>query len=194
MVSHVSKIIDGTQSLPTKTQKRNARVCCGNGNQCLRKYKTSQRRNVFSPKKSGRFKKHNLRVSGGGTHPFSDWKLQNITTKDRYDIIVNDMGDVARSNLIFGLHVHVGVPNREEGIRIQNIARYFYRTFMLSTSSPFWEGRNTGFKSFRQKIFAKFPRTGIPSHFNSWADFEQYVNILIKTGTIDNAKKILVGS
>jgi gamma-glutamyl:cysteine ligase YbdK (ATP-grasp superfamily) len=81
------------------------------------------------------------------------FQVQNITTKDRYDIIVNDMGDVARSNLIFGLHVHVGVPNREEGIRIQNIARYFLpHIYALSTSSPFWEGRNTGFKSFRQKI------------------------------------------
>ena len=193
LVSHVSKIIDGTQSLLHEKLKNEMHESvvemetsvCENIKQA-REEMYSLRRNLVDLAK-----KHNLRVSGGGTHPFSDWKLQNITTKDRYDIIVNDMGDVARSNLIFGLHVHVGVPNREEGIRIQNIARYFLpHIYALSTSSPFWEGRNTGFKSFRQKIFAKFPRTGIPSHFNSWADFEQYVNILIKTGTIDNAKKI----
>lgn len=134
---------------------------------------------------------NNLRVSGGGTHPFSRWQDNNITKDDRYDKIVNDLGDVARSNLIFGLHVHVGIPDREEGIRIQNAMRYFLpHIYALSTNSPFWMGRKTGFKSYRQEVFAKFPRTGIPSYFSSAAEFDAYINLMIKTGTIDNAKKI----
>lgn len=134
---------------------------------------------------------HNLRVSGGGTHPFSHWKDNNITSAERYDKIVSDMGDVARSNLIFGLHVHIGIPSREEGIQIQNVMRYFLpHIYTLSTSSPFWVGRNTGFKSYRQEVFAKFPRTGIPGYFSSLAEFDSYINLLIKTHTIDNAKKI----
>ncbi|MFA7447287.1 MAG: carboxylate-amine ligase [Weeksellaceae bacterium] len=132
-----------------------------------------------------------LRISGGGTHPFSDWKLNAIVSGDRYNKIVSDLGDVARENLVFGLHVHVGIPNREEGLRIQNVVRYFLpHIFALSTNSPFWLGRNTGFKSYRQEVFAKFPRTGIPSYFSSIAEFDHYINILIKTQTIDNAKKI----
>ncbi len=134
---------------------------------------------------------NDLRVSGGGTHPFADWKNNTITKDARYDKIVSDMGDVARENLIFGLHVHIGIPDREEGIRIQNVMRYFLpHVFALSTSSPFWIGRNTGFKSYRQEVFAKFPRTGLPSYFSSAAEFDSYVNLMIKTGTIDNAKKI----
>lgn len=134
---------------------------------------------------------NNLRVSGGGTHPFSRWQDNNITKDDRYDKIVNDLGDVARSNLIFGLHVHVGIPDREEGVRIQNAMRYFLpHIYALSTNSPFWMGRKTGFKSYRQEVFAKFPRTGIPSYFSSAAEFDAYINLMIKTGTIDNAKKI----
>lgn len=134
---------------------------------------------------------NNLRVCGGGTHPFSHWIDQKITNDERYDKIVSDMGDVARSNLIYGLHVHVGIPDREEGIRIQNVARYFLpHIYALSTNSPFWLGRYTGYKAYRHKVFAKFPRTGIPSFFNSVADYDSYVNLLVKTGTIDNAKKI----
>src|SRR5690606_31168887 len=132
-----------------------------------------------------------LRVSGGGTHPFSHWASNSITQGERYIKIVDDMGDVARGNLIFGLHVHIGIPNREEGVRIQNVMRYFLpHVYALSTNSPFWIGRNTGFKSYRQEIFVKFPRTGIPSYFNSLAEFDSYVDLLVKTGTIDNAKKI----
>ena len=132
-----------------------------------------------------------LRVAGGGTHPFSDWKLNEIVSNERYTKIVSDLGDIARENLVFGLHVHVSIPNREEGLRIQNVVRYFLpHVFALSTNSPFWLGRNTGFKSYRQEVFAKFPRTGIPSYFSSVADLDTYINLLIKTKTIDTAKKI----
>jgi carboxylate-amine ligase len=101
------------------------------------------------------------------------------------------MQDAARSNLIFGLHVHVGMPSKEMAIHIANSARYFLpHVFALSTNSPFWEGRNTGFKSYRTKVFDKFPRTGIPDYFDSYSAYENYVNLLIKTNCIDNAKKI----
>jgi len=132
-----------------------------------------------------------LRIGAAGTHPFSLWTRQLITPNPRYDQIVNEMQEAARSNLIFGLHVHVGIKDKDMAIHLMNTVRYFLpHIFALSTNSPFWEGRNTGFKSFRTKVFDKFPRTGIPDHFNSWDEFKNYVNLLIKTNCIDNAKKI----
>jgi carboxylate-amine ligase len=133
----------------------------------------------------------NLRIGAAGTHPFSHWSKQLITPNPRYDEIVQEMQEAARSNLIFGLHVHVGIANKNMAIHIMNTIRYFLpHVYALSCNSPFWEGRNTGFKSFRTKVFDKFPRTGIPDRFDSWDDFKNYVNLLIKTNCIDNAKKI----
>ncbi len=135
--------------------------------------------------------KQNLKIAAAGTHPFSDWQKQLITDNPRYEQLIDDMRDVARSNLIFGLHVHVGIPNREEGIRILNTARYFLpHIYALSTNSPFWCGRDTGFKSYRSKVFDKFPRTGIPDFFASAAEYDNYINLLVKTNCIDNGKKI----
>jgi carboxylate-amine ligase len=132
-----------------------------------------------------------LRIGASGTHPFSHWSKQLITPNPRYDAIVNEMQEAARSNLIFGLHVHVGLSDKNMAIHIVNTIRYFLpHVYALSCNSPFWEGRNTGFKSFRTKVFDKFPRTGLPDYFNDWDDFKNYVNLLIKTGCIDNAKKI----
>jgi glutamate---cysteine ligase / carboxylate-amine ligase len=132
-----------------------------------------------------------LRIGAAGTHPFSHWSKQLITPNPRYDEIVNEMQEAARSNLIFGLHVHVGIADKNMAIHIMNTVRYFLpHVYALSTNSPFWEGRNTGFKSFRTKVFDKFPRTGVPDYFVDWDDFKNYVNLLIKTRCIDNAKKI----
>ncbi|HRC33301.1 MAG TPA: carboxylate-amine ligase [Bacteroidia bacterium] len=132
-----------------------------------------------------------LRIGASGTHPFSKWEAQLITDAPRYKEIVAEMQDTARSNLIFGLHVHVGMESRELAIHIANAMRYFLpHVYALSTNSPFWEGRNTGFKSFRTKVFDKFPRTGIPDYFESIEDHDNYVKLLVKTGCIDNAKKI----
>ncbi len=130
-------------------------------------------------------------IGASGTHPFSHWEKQLITEHARYNEIVNELQEAARSNLIFGLHVHVGMETREMAIHIANSARYFLpHIFALSTNSPFWEGRTTGYKSFRTKVFEKFPRTGIPDVFNSIEDYDNYVKLLIKTNCIDNAKKI----
>jgi glutamate---cysteine ligase / carboxylate-amine ligase len=132
-----------------------------------------------------------LWVGASGTHPFSHWQNQLITEHDRYNEIVNELQEAARSNLIFGLHVHVGMENREMANHIANSARYFLpHVYALSTNSPFWEGRLTGYKSFRTKVFDKFPRTGIPDYFATVDEFDRYVKMLIKTNCIDNAKKI----
>ncbi|MBE9462560.1 carboxylate-amine ligase [Dyadobacter subterraneus] len=135
--------------------------------------------------------KQDLQVGAAGTHPFADWVEQLITPDPRYDEIIDEMRDVARGNLIFGLHVHVGIENRNEGIEIMNAVRYFLpHIYALSTNSPFWCGRNTGFKSYRSKVFDKFPRTGIPDYFSSAAEYDEYINLLVKTKCIDNGKKI----
>ncbi|MGH2575283.1 MAG: carboxylate-amine ligase [Ignavibacteria bacterium] len=132
-----------------------------------------------------------LRIAAAGTHPFTHWNEILITDHPRYKAIVNEMQEAARANLIFGLHVHIGIDNREIGIQIMNAVRYFLpHIFALSTNSPFWLGRNTGFKSYRVKVFDKFPRTGIPDYFSSLSEYENYVKLLIKTNCIDNAKKI----
>lgn len=140
---------------------------------------------------NGLASKHGLRIVAAGTHPFSDWKSQEITDGERYKVIVEDLQDVARANLIFGLHVHVGIKDKEVAMALANQVRYFLPHILaLSTSSPFWLGRNSGLKSIRSEIFKRFPRTGIPGHFNSYNQFQSYVDLLIKTGCIDNAKKI----
>ncbi len=135
--------------------------------------------------------KQGLVFAAAGTHPFSRWQDQEITDHPRYHEIVDKLQDTARGNLIFGLHVHVGIPNREIGLQLMNQARYFLpHIFALSANSPFWLGRNTGFKSYRTKVFDKFPRTGIPDYFESVAEYDSYINLLIKTNCIDNGKKI----
>jgi len=132
-----------------------------------------------------------FRIGAAGTHPFSKWETQLITPNPRYEEIITELQDTARSNLIFGLHVHVGIADKQLALHMANSMRYFLpHLYALSTNSPFWEGRNTGFKSFRTKVFDKFPRTGIPGVFDNLADYENYVNLLVKTGCIDNPKKI----
>jgi carboxylate-amine ligase len=134
---------------------------------------------------------NNLRLAAAGTHPFADWKTQDIFPDDRYRTIVEDMQQVARANLIFGLHVHIGIDDRETTIHLMNAARYFLPHILaLSVNSPFWKGYNTGLKSYRCKVFDKFPRTNIPDYFQSYSEYENFVNLLIKTKSIDNAKKI----
>ncbi len=112
-------------------------------------------------------------MGAAGTHPFSHWESQLITDHARYNEIVNELQEAARSNLIFGLHVHVGMETREMANHIANSTRYFLpHIYALSTNSPFWEGRRTGYKSFRTKVFDKFPRTGIPDAFESIEAYE----------------------
>jgi glutamate---cysteine ligase / carboxylate-amine ligase len=136
-------------------------------------------------------RENGLRLAAAGTHPFSDWRDQEIFPDERYHTIVEDLKMVARANLIFGLHVHVGVEDREVAIQLMNAARYFVPHILaLSTNSPFWLGMDTGLKSYRCKVFDKFPRTNIPDYFPSYGEYESFINLLVKTKCIDNAKKI----
>jgi carboxylate-amine ligase len=132
-----------------------------------------------------------LAIAAAGTHPFSHWIDQVISPGERYDTILEELQMLARSLLIFGLHVHVGMPDRQTTIDLMNMVRYFLPHLLaLSCSSPFWTGRKTGLKSFRTSVFRRFPRTGVPEHFDSWGEFETYVQTLVDLHCIDNGKKI----
>ncbi len=135
--------------------------------------------------------RNGLKIASVGTHPFSHWRDQLITQGERYQEIVKDMQQLARANLIFGLHVHVGIPDRHSAIQVMNQARYFLpHIYALSANSPFWVGQDTGLKGYRLKVFERFPRTGIPDAFESLSEYEDYCKLLVKTGCVDNAKKI----
>jgi len=135
--------------------------------------------------------KNGLKIVAASTHPISRWQDQKIFDDERYELLVQELQTVARSLLIFGLHVHVGIPDRERQIHIMNASRYFLpHVLALSTSSPFWMGHNTGLKSYRSEIFKQFPRTDIPDHFDSYPGFQRYVELLVKTGCINDGKKI----
>jgi carboxylate-amine ligase len=132
-----------------------------------------------------------LRIAAASTHPFSSWKDQKITPDQHYEALLNEMQMLAQSLLIFGMHVHIGIEDREAQIHLMNAARYFLpHVLSLSTSSPFWMGTKTGLKSYRCELFKKFPRTDIPDYFSSYSEFDNYVNLLLKTGCIDKPKKI----
>jgi glutamate---cysteine ligase / carboxylate-amine ligase len=134
---------------------------------------------------------HGMLLAAAGTHPFSDWKAQEIYPDERYRQVVEDMQLIARANLVFGLHVHIGIEDRNTAIHIMNSMRYFLPHILaLSSNSPFWMGMNTGFKSYRCKVFERFPRTNIPDVFANWAEYETFVGLLVKTHCIDNGKKI----
>jgi len=132
-----------------------------------------------------------LQVAAAGTHPFSSWIDQVISPGERYENIVEELQQLARSLLIFGMHIHVAMPDRQTTIDMMNMVRYFLPHLLsLSTSSPFWMGRNTGLKSFRTTVFRRFPRTGVPEMFQSWSEYENFVNLLVQLNCIDNPKKI----
>ena len=140
---------------------------------------------------SGLAGKSGLAIVAASTHPFSSWQDQKIYDDERYELLVEELQSVARSLLIFGLHVHVGVADLDRRIHIMNAARYFLpHVLALTTSSPFWMGHNTGLKSYRSEIFKKFPRTDIPDHFDSYGSFQRYVDLLVKTKCVNDGRKI----
>jgi carboxylate-amine ligase len=135
--------------------------------------------------------KNDLKIAAAGTHPFSSWLAQEITPLERYMGVKQDMQELAQQLLIFGTHVHIGIEDHEFLIDAMNVARYLMpHVLCLSTSSPFWMGRNTGLKSYRSIIFRNFPRSGIPRVFQSWADYTYLVDTLMQTHTIPNGSKI----
>jgi carboxylate-amine ligase len=140
---------------------------------------------------SGLARKKGLAIVAASTHPISQWSEQQIYPDPHYALLIEELQMVARSLLIFGLHVHVGVADRDRQVHILNAARYFLpHVLALSTSSPFWLGINTGLKSYRSEVFKKFPRTDIPDHFDSYGSYQRYIELLLKTNSISNPKKI----
>ena len=136
-------------------------------------------------------RKKGMEIVAASTHPFSHWGDQEIFDDERYAFLVEELQMVARSLLIFGLHVHVGIADKDRQIHLMNAARYFLpHVLAMTTSSPFWLGHNTGLKSYRSEVFKKFPRTDIPDHFDNAQSYERYVDTLVKMNCIDNAKKI----
>jgi carboxylate-amine ligase len=132
-----------------------------------------------------------LKIAAAGTHPFSHWADQEITPLERYMGTEESMQDLARQLLIFGTHVHIGIEDREFLIDAANVARYFLPHLLcLSTSSPFWTGRNTGLKSYRSVVFRAFPRSGVPRTLPSWSAYQEYLDTLISTGCIPDGSKI----
>lgn len=132
-----------------------------------------------------------LTIAAAGTHPFSSWMEQEITPLERYRGLMEDLQQVAQKNLIFGLHVHVGIEDREFLIDAMNVARYFLPHLLaLSASSPFWMGRRTGLKSYRSVVWSGFPRTGIPRRFGSWDEYRSLVEVLVAANSIEDGTKI----
>ncbi len=140
---------------------------------------------------------NNLRIAAASTHPFAKWEEQNITEGVRYRELLDDMQGVARSLLIFGMHIHVGFGHYAEPelkdlmIEIMNQARYFVPHLLaLSTSSPFWQGYNSGLKSYRSVVFEMMPRTGIPHSFSSWAEYAAFERTLDRVGSFGKQDKV----
>jgi carboxylate-amine ligase len=191
--SHISQMIKASeQALPEKIHRElhqsvieiGSKVCANIAE--ARREVTSTRAIV-----SKTARQHGLRIAAAGTHPFTHWADVQTTEHERYAKILEDLQVVARANVIFGLHIHVGIADREDLIHVLNMARYFVPHIMaLSVNSPFWCGRETGWKSYRTKVFEKFPRTGIPDVFRSFAEYEELVRDLIRTNSIDNGKMI----
>jgi carboxylate-amine ligase len=135
--------------------------------------------------------KKGLVIAAAGSHPFSCWTKQEITPLERYMGVRQDLQDLAQQLLIFGTHIHVGIEDRDFLIDVMNVVRYMLpHVLCLSTSSPFWQSRRTGLKSYRSIIFRNFPRTGIPPIIRSHSEYDELVASLVATKSIPDASKI----
>ncbi|MGI9464150.1 MAG: carboxylate-amine ligase [Aestuariivirgaceae bacterium] len=134
---------------------------------------------------------HGLAPIAASTHPFADWTAQRHTEKERYQVLARDLQGVVRRMLICGMHVHVCIEDPDLRIDIFNQMSYFLPHLLaLSTSSPFWQGRDTGLNSYRLTIFDNLPRTGLPPQLDSFSEYERMVGMLKQTKTIEDATKI----
>ncbi len=134
---------------------------------------------------------HGLAPIAASTHPFATWYAQKHTNKERYNILAQDMQAVARRLLICGMHVHVGLGDDELRIDLLDQVSYFLPHLLaLSTSSPFWQGEDTGLKSYRISVFDELPRTGLPESFESYGEYARHVETLIRAGVIEDASKL----
>jgi len=135
--------------------------------------------------------RHGLAPIAASTHPFSHWSEQKHTETERYQALTTEMQAAARRLVISGMHVHVGIDDDALRIDLMNQMSYFLPHLLaLSCSSPFWEGRDTGLKSYRLTIFDALPRTGLPERFQSFAEYQRHVDILINAGVLQDSTKI----
>jgi len=135
--------------------------------------------------------KHGLGIMAASTHPFASWGDQKRTEKDRYAGLMEDLQGVVRRLVISGMHVHVGIDDDDLRIDLMNQAAYFLPHLLaLSTSSPFWQGNDTGLKSYRLAVWDELPRTGLPEQFESFGEYTRHVQMLVDTGIIEDATKI----
>lgn len=131
------------------------------------------------------------RIAAAGTHPFSHWEDQTLTPKDRYRGIAQDYQQLAREQLIFGCHVHIGIHDREAAIAVMNRSRVWLAPLLaLASNSPFWLGLDTGYTSFRTEIWRRWPMAGTPHVFASRREYDELVNVLVATGSVSDATKI----
>ena len=136
-------------------------------------------------------REHNLAPIAASCHPLADWKNQHHTDKDRYNDLNRDLGGVVRRMLICGMHVHVGLGDDALRADLMRQASYFLPHLLaLSTSSPYWQGEDTGLASYRISVFDNLPRTGLPPQFESWTDYERSVAVLVDLGVIEDSSKI----
>jgi carboxylate-amine ligase len=134
---------------------------------------------------------HGLRIIAASTHPFAAWAEQRHTDRERYNLLARDMQGVARRLLICGMHVHIGIPDDESRNDLLNQLGYFLPHLLaLTTSSPFWQGYNTGLKSYRLSVFDELPRTGLPEKFDSYGEYQRHISVLVKAGLIEDASKV----
>lgn len=134
---------------------------------------------------------HDAAIIAASTHPFALWWEQVTTDGDRYKLLAEDLAMVGQRMVICGMHVHAGIEDPELRIDLMNQITYFLPHLLsLSTSSPFWGGRNTGLKSYRMNVFRTMPRTGLPEQFDSWAEYQRHVQVLVEAGLIEDASKV----
>lgn len=134
---------------------------------------------------------HGVRLGSAGTHPFSLFERQTIMPRDRYRSLIDQLQYAGRRELIYGLHVHVGVDDPDRAIRIVNALRaHLCELVALSANSPFWRGEPTGYASCRHQIFSAFPRSGPPPHFDSYAEFADVVGRMVAGGAIEDYTRI----
>ncbi len=134
---------------------------------------------------------YGYRIIAASTHPTADWHEQVHTNKARYNALAADLQTVAQRLLICGMHVHVGVEDDELRIDLMNQVSYFLpHLLVLSTSSPFWQGRDTGLLSYRLSVFDELPRTGLPARFDSYGEYCRHLDMLVGAGLIEDATKM----
>ena len=135
--------------------------------------------------------RHDMSLLAASTHPFAHWDSQKHTEGERYSTIARDLRTVVERLLICGMHVHVGIEDNDLRIELMAQAAYFLPHLLaLTTSSPFWRGRDTGLQTFRLSVFDNLPRTGLPEVFGSWAEYRRHVDMLINAGVIEDGTKL----